>query len=274
MKWTKHAEDALLKVPFFVRKRVKRRVEEEAARESANEVTLEHVLACKKRFLDNLEDEVTGYHIEACFGGSGCPNRAIEEDDMVQRLDDLLSGMGIKALLKEKVKGPLKMHHEFQVIISDCPNACSRPQIADIGLIGARRPLISNERCSGCGACIAICRESAISLADEVGGPLIDYCKCLSCGQCINVCPTGAIKVSNMGYRILLCGKLGRHPQFGTELEGIFSKDKTLRIVENCMKGYMLHNIAGERFGDVLNRIGHEEFLLSCFKENQRRMVF
>jgi F0F1-type ATP synthase membrane subunit b/b' len=32
MKWTKDAEEALSKVPFFVRKRVRKRVEEEAAR--------------------------------------------------------------------------------------------------------------------------------------------------------------------------------------------------------------------------------------------------
>ena len=60
----------------------------------------------------------------------------------------------------------MKMHHEFRVSISDCPNACSRPQIADLGLIGARRPRVTDETCSQCGACVEVCREEAISLRE------------------------------------------------------------------------------------------------------------
>ena len=52
----------------------------------------------------------------------------------------LLESENLKEFLKERVKGPLKLHHEFRVSVSDCPNACSRPQIVDLGLIGALRP--------------------------------------------------------------------------------------------------------------------------------------
>jgi hypothetical protein len=48
MKWAKEAEAAVSKVPFFVRKRVKRRVEEETIRRGAKEVRLEHVQTCQK----------------------------------------------------------------------------------------------------------------------------------------------------------------------------------------------------------------------------------
>ena len=61
MRWTKEANEALSRVPFFVRKRVRKRVEEEAVRLNANEVTLEHVRTCQKRFLNRMEDEVTGF---------------------------------------------------------------------------------------------------------------------------------------------------------------------------------------------------------------------
>jgi hypothetical protein len=40
MKWTKEAEDAVSRVPFFVRKRVKKRVEEEAGNRKAVMLTL------------------------------------------------------------------------------------------------------------------------------------------------------------------------------------------------------------------------------------------
>ncbi|MCU0572954.1 MAG: PCP reductase family protein [Syntrophobacteraceae bacterium] len=49
MKWTVEAEEAVARVPFFVRKRVRKRVEEEAARRGASVVLLKHVHDCQKR---------------------------------------------------------------------------------------------------------------------------------------------------------------------------------------------------------------------------------
>jgi len=77
MKWIKEAEEAVGKVPFFVRKRVRKRVEEEAARDGAGQVTLDHVKTCQQRFLNRMEEEVMGFQVETCFGPSGCPNRAV-----------------------------------------------------------------------------------------------------------------------------------------------------------------------------------------------------
>ena len=154
MKWSKEAQEALSRIPFFVRKRVRKRVEEEAVRCGAPEVSLEHVHTCQRRFLKHMEDEVSGYQVETCFGPSGCPNRAIIWDDLSGGLEKRLSNRRLRAFLKERIKGSLKIHHEFRVSISDCPNACSRPQIVDLGLIGSCRPRISDEVCSQCGACI------------------------------------------------------------------------------------------------------------------------
>jgi dissimilatory sulfite reductase (desulfoviridin) alpha/beta subunit len=267
MKWTHEAEEALSKVPFFVRKRVRRRVEEEAVRSGSREVSLQHVATCKKRFLTSMDEEVKGYHVEACFGPTGCPNRAVKDDDLAGRVEEILSSKDIRSFLKDKVKGPLKMHHEFQVTISDCPNGCSRPQIADVGLIGACLPGFSEEPCSRCGACVEACREGAIALADDRDRPSIDFNKCLACGQCITACPTGTLKEEKCGYRVLVGGKLGRHPQLGRELGGIRTKEEALKIVGRCVDFHMSHNLVGERFGEVLNRTGIEA-LQSAHKED------
>ena len=165
MKWAREAEEAVSRVPFFVRKRVRKRVEEEAQRHHAREVTLKHVQACKQKFIKNMEDEVKGHQVETCFGPGGCPNRAVEDSDLVRDLEDLLASKNLRAFLKETVNGPLKLHHEFRVSMSDCPNACSRPQIADLGLIGAARPRLSAAECTGCGACVEVCKENAIQLS-------------------------------------------------------------------------------------------------------------
>ena len=259
MKWTKEAEDAVSRVPFFVRKRVKKRVEEEAVKQESSHVNIEHVQTCQKRYLNNMEEDVAGFQVETCFGQSGCPNRAVDEG-IDARIEELLSGKKLRLFLKEKVKGPLKMHHEFRVSISDCPNACSRPQIADIGLIGAARPEISDAPCTGCGACVAACRESAIDLKDADTGPVIDYDKCLACSKCFKVCPSGTLRGGQRGWRILIGGKLGRHPMLGRELESIFLKDKALAVVEKCVDHYMAYTVEGERFGDVIDRVGIDAF--------------
>ena len=257
MKWTREAEEAVAKVPFFVRKRVRKRVEEEAARVGGGEVTLEHVKTCQQRFLSRMEEEVKGFQVETCFGPSGCPNRAIACDDLPRKIEDLLSRRNLRSFLAEKVKGPLKLHHEFRVSISDCPNACSRPQIADIGLIGARRPYVSEEPCTQCGACVEACREGAILLAGK--WPVVHWEKCVSCGQCIAACPTRTLQEEKKGFRIQVGGKLGRHPRLAEELPGIYSPEETLEIIGRCLDHYQKHCRHGERFGEVLERTGIKE---------------
>jgi dissimilatory sulfite reductase (desulfoviridin) alpha/beta subunit len=257
MKWTKEAEDAVSKVPFFVRKRVRKRVEEEAGRTGAGEVTLEHVKTCQQRFINRMEEEVKGFQVETCFGPSGCPNRAVACDELPRKIEDLFSRRDFRSFLAEKVKGPLKLHHEFRVSISDCPNACSRPQIADIGLIGARRPRISPEECIQCDACVETCREGAIQLAGK--WPVIDWGKCVYCGQCIAACPTRTIQEEEKGFRVQVGGKLGRHPRLAEELPGIFSEEEVLKMIERCLDHYQKRCRHGERFGEVLEKTGLKE---------------
>lgn len=51
---------------------------------------------------------------------------------------------------------------------------------------------IDEEKCNGCGACVAACHESAIGMVDGKAKLLRDdYCDGL--GDCLPACPTGAI---------------------------------------------------------------------------------
>ncbi len=253
MKWSKEAEEAVSRVPFFVRKRVKKWVEDEATRSGAREVTQRHVLTSQQRFLNRMEEEVKGYQVETCFGPSGCPNRAVISEDLPAALETLLSRRDPESFLRQRVKGPLKVHHEFRLSISDCPNACSRPQVVDIGLIGACMPEITEEPCSECGVCMEACKENAISAQN--GQPSISESKCLFCGQCAKVCPTGTLKKGKKGYRILVGGKLGRHPRLAEEFPGVFPQDEAMKIVEKCLDLYQEHSVHGERFGEILERM-------------------
>ena len=258
MKWEKAAEEAVRRVPFFVRKRVRAKVEEEARRDGSTEVLLKHVKNAQQRYLNRMSEDVQGYRVETCFGPSGCPNRAVFDDDLAERLEKVLKEADLLAFLKSRVQGDLKLHHEFRVTIADCPNACSRPQIVDLGLIGARLPRVGEAGCSLCRACVDICPDEAIFLDEDRERPVIDRAKCLSCGKCLEVCPTGTLEEQGRGYRILVGGRLGRRPQLGRELPGIFSADQVVDLTARFIAHHKEHNKKGERWGDIINRTGLE----------------
>ncbi len=262
MEWSKEALDMISRVPFFVRTRVKKRVEEEARRSGSSTVLTTHVRQVQKRFLDNMESEILGYRIESCFGLNECPNSVINTAQLVNRLEQLLSSKNLLDFLKQNISGPLKFHHEFRIAIANCPNACSRPQIVDIGIIGAMKPEITSlDECSLCEECIQTCEEDAIQLKENTITFLEE--NCLGCGQCIRTCPTEAIKIAQNGYRILLGGKLGRHPQLGQEIPFLMSEDKTVKLVSDVIDSYINHVSKNSyiRFGDFIKEIGIEKLL-------------
>jgi dissimilatory sulfite reductase (desulfoviridin) alpha/beta subunit len=251
MQWTGAAEAAIKKVPFFVRKRVRARVEDEAQQAGKAKVSLADVRLTQKRYLAKMSDEVTGYQLETCFGPGGCPNRAIDSDGLVERLEQILKRADLRKFLEERVEEGLKHHHEFRVTLADCPNACSQPQIKDMGIIGAAEPVITVEPCSLCKLCVEECAENAVSLKDAEETPVINYDRCVKCGKCMEVCPTGTLTTGRRGYRVLLAGKLGRHPRLAEELPGMYQEDEVISILQGCLGYYKKKSKRGERFSDI-----------------------
>lgn len=256
MRWSQEAEAAISRVPFFVRRRVRKRVEEEAVRSGSRTVEVAHVNTCRDAFLHDMGKEVKGYQLETCFGQAGCPHGVAPDPDLVSKLEALLTAQDLNSFLKSRVQGPLKLHHEFRVTVADCPNACSRPQIVDVGIIAVQEPRVSDVTCTRCLECVSACAENAIILAAEALHPSIDRERCLQCGACVKACPSGTIVGGKEGYRLLLGGKLGRHPQLGTPLRRMLSSDEVLSVLEQCLLHYKRHNDKGERFGEILNRTG------------------
>ena len=252
MKWSPEADESLKKVPFFVRKKVRARVEKEAREAGRQVVTLADVKATQARYLKNMSAEIKGYQLDTCFGPNGCPNRAAISDGLLQKIETLLKKEDLLSFLKANVRGDLKFHHEFRISLADCPNACSQPQIKDIGIIGACAPRLTDEPCTMCEACVAACKENAVTLDTAREFPKIDMNDCLYCGKCIQACPTGTIAEGNKGFRVQLGGKLGRHPRLAKELPGLYSEEKVAQIVEACLQFYKQTSKNGERFGEIL----------------------
>lgn len=253
MQWSQDAEDAVKKIPFFVRKKVRARVEKEAADQGKKRVTLADVNATRNRFLSNMSSEIKGYQLDTCFGSGGCPNTCVSGDSLIVRLEKLFQDEDLLGFLKRNVKGDLKFHHEFRVSLAQCPNACSQPQIKDIGIIGAQSPRVGETECSTCLACVETCKENAVQLDTDMTAPIIDFNACISCGACIRACPTGTIEEGKKGFRIQLGGRLGRHPRLAQELNGLFTEDQVIDIIRNCLDFYKKNSRDGERFSALLD---------------------
>lgn len=59
--------------------------------------------------------------------------------------------------------------------------------------------LYNKSKCIGCGSCVAVCPENALTLT-KTDGVVTDFEKCILCGKCAEVCPTKAIEMSGRNY--------------------------------------------------------------------------
>jgi len=255
MMWSSEAEAAIKKVPFFVRKKVRARVESEAAAAGKSTVSLTDVEASRARYVKKMVADIKGYQVDTCFGSGGCPNPANSCDLLLQKIETFLEKEDLFGFLKQRVPGDLKFHHEFRVTLAECPNACSQPQIKDIGIIGAVVPALTKEECTLCEACVDACKEKCVTVDTTARTPDIDLECCLKCGQCIRDCPTGTIGAERSGFRVQLGGKLGRHPTLAVELEGLYSEDEVFEIVRRCVKFYKENSQHGERFAEIFQNV-------------------
>ncbi len=257
--WDSEAENTLRRVPFFVRHRVRKKVEDEVIAAGRNRVTQADLEESKRRQLKQLSEGVKGYSLEACFGSSGCDNAVVASADLVSNLENLLEKADLLSFLRSQLGDRLKLHHQLRVTVADCPNSCSQPQIKDVGIIGQAPVLCQPEECTACGECETVCLESAVILQD---GFLIDIDEelCVECGACARVCPSDAISIAASTYRVLVGGKLGRHPQLGRELIRNLETEEVLDLVGGIVDFFKSNARSGERLGAVINRIGWEEF--------------
>ncbi|MFH1035550.1 MAG: 4Fe-4S binding protein [Pseudomonadota bacterium] len=228
MAWDSDATAALSKVPFVVRPLARRKVEERVAAQGRARVSLGDVTEAEARFravlggrspaeLESLlpRDNRPGVGLtvlECCRGElSGCPNRLIDLEPWRQALQDWLEKDQVSERLRARVADPRVLyHHKLRLSLAACPNGCSRPQIADLALVGYVRPEFYLDHCQGCGACARECPDQAITMIDD--RPVWDQQVCQGCLACQKACPMECIITSPPAMRLLMGGKLGRHP--------------------------------------------------------------
>jgi dissimilatory sulfite reductase (desulfoviridin) alpha/beta subunit len=206
----------------------------------------------------NEKDLNSTYTINVCRGLTGCPSAIGPSLDLKTKLDLLFEQVNFANSFQKKNQ-PGKHHRkQFRISISCCPNGCSMPHIADIGIIFAGPVEITSSTCSNCLACVKVCLEKAIS-CEKDKPPIISQEKCLQCSKCAEVCQSGTIKKLDVGFRILVGGKLGRHPRLATEFEKKFDLPQTLNIVKNALKLFLDNLPEAKRFADLFDIYSEQE---------------
>jgi dissimilatory sulfite reductase (desulfoviridin) alpha/beta subunit len=183
-------------------------------------------------------------NIVSCPGNSECNYGVIDTYGMGDLLDKEFFGEDMPVKIKFAVTG--------------CPNSCAKPQENDLGVMGIRMPAINTQDCSGCGTCTFMCPEKAIVLENEKIKILWD--KCNLCGACVGTCPSDLITEEWTGYKILVGGKIGKHPKLGMELIDTKSPQEAVAIFRKIINWAKKNTKTGERLGICLDRVGFEKF--------------
>ncbi len=150
----------------------------------------------------------------------------------------------------------VKLPHKFKIAVGGCPNNCVKPDLNDVGIIGAWVPAFDAAKCIHCGACVKACPIGACKLED---GTVTKSADCNSCGRCVRACKQGALEYEG-GYRITLGGRWGKKVARGQALTHLFrTEDEVLDAVEKAILLFRDRGVAGERFADTVARIGLAE---------------
>lgn len=150
--------------------------------------------------------------------------------------------------------------HKFKIALGGCPNNCVKPNLNDLGIIGARVPGYDPEKCRGCKKCQleASCPVKAAKLAD--GKLVIDPALCNNCGRCVTKCPFHCNDDSTYGWRVYIGGRWGKKVAHGQMLDKVFTdKQELLDVVEKAILLFRSEGQSGERFADTIRRIGFEK---------------
>ena len=89
---------------------------------------------------------------------------------------------------------------------------------------------IDQEKCTGCGACIALCSVTHVYTLENKKAIVLSPSRCWECGQCIAVCPVDAI--SHSSFSLEDCPMIERVENDLEKLIGFFRARRSTRVYQ------------------------------------------
>jgi dissimilatory sulfite reductase (desulfoviridin) alpha/beta subunit len=210
--------------------------------------------------IDKVKDELK--EVGLYSGGTGARVRPITSCKGTVCTWGLLDTQELSRTIHERFYDgwyDVKLPHKFKIAVGGCPNNCAKPSLNDLGIMGQRKPKLDQDKCLGCKKCAVeeTCKAGAAKRVDNK--MKIDFDKCRKCGQCIGKCHFDAVELDKEGVKIFLGGKWGKLPRVGDLVNNIFTVEEALEFIEKSILYYKEYGKDGERFGDMIDRIGFEQ---------------
>ncbi len=185
-------------------------------------------------------------NVNACPGNTLCRFGLIDSPELARRID--------------KTFGERELPSKMKVGVSGCPNSCAKPQINDLGILGAVYPGFIRKNCTACGACVRICKVKALELVNSK----IKFIRrnCVYCGNCVRTCNHDAVIAKKQGLNLYVGGKVGRKPLIGHKLLSFYDQERIIDLLDRLLLFYREHGEKGERLGQFIKRIGYSDFKL------------
>lgn len=154
----------------------------------------------------------------------------------------------------------VSLPHKFKIATGGCPNNCIKPTLNDLGIVGARRPIVDLDKCRGCKVCQVV-KNCPIQIAELADGKLnIDPEKCNNCGRCVGKCPFKAVEGYEDGWKIYIGGRWGKKVAHGQQLGKIFTtEEEVMDTIDKTILFFRSEGIPGERLSDTVARVGFEK---------------
>lgn len=182
--------------------------------------------------------------VVACQGDRVCKRGLIDCQEICEEIDELYFAEPVP--------------YKFKIAVTGCPSSCLKVQENDFGIMGFCEPFFVEGNCVMCRACEKACVSSAIMV--ENGSLSLDMKKCVSCGSCVRACRKDAMQVKEQGYTIFVGGKVGKKPRMGNILFRTSDRNVIFDILEKTVNYYRENALEKERLGDVIDRVGLEQF--------------
>ena len=155
----------------------------------------------------------------------------------------------------------VSLPHKFKIALGGCPNNCVKPNLNDLGIVGARIPSFNGDLCRGCKKCrIETACPIKIAHVGEDKKLHIDPDACNNCGRCVGKCPFKCIEDGTYGWKIYVGGRWGKKYIHGKQLPKFFtSEEEVLDTIEKTILFFRKTGNSGERLGETIGRIGFEK---------------
>jgi anaerobic sulfite reductase subunit C len=206
------------------------------------------------------DDQEKMFVVDICHDETRrCPNPFIKPLEWKAAIEEWAESNDISRQLREMVKRKkVLLHNIFHVSISCCPNCCSRPQIADFGLVGSIIPIFEPTDCKKCGSCSEICPDGAINY--DGGLPWFNMDTCNGCNKCMLACPKKCISLSDPEIKVMAGGKLGRVAHLADVIGEVKKPNEAVTILSKIMDEYLKEGLPNERFANYWAREGKEKY--------------